>query len=87
MANIKGGEKRARQAIKRRQKNRSERSAIHTMQRTLLTLIAAGDKEKTRLLFREYCSLLDKAVKHGVLMGNTGDRKKSRMATKLAGMK
>ena len=87
MANIKSAEKRARQAIKRRQRNRADKGAIHTLRRKLLETIAAGDKEKSREMFKTFCSILDKSLKHGVLKSNTVDRKKSRIAAKLASMK
>ena len=87
MANIKSGEKRARQALKLRSRNRAETSKIKTVQKKLLEAIAAGDKAKGKEAFGLYCSALDKALKHGIVKANTVNRSKSRAAAKLAALK
>ena len=87
MANIKGGEKRARQAVGLRSKNRAEKSKINTIHKRLLDTVTAGDKAKGKELFSLYCSVLDKALKHGVVKANTVNRSKSRAAARLASLK
>jgi len=87
MANIKGGIKRARQAVGLRSKNRAEKSKINTVHKKLLEVVAAGDKAKSKEVFSVYCSILDKALKHGVVKANMINRSKSRMAAKLAALK
>ena len=87
MSNIQSGEKRARQAIGRRSKNRAEKSKINTTHKKLLETVAAGDKAKSKELFSLYCSVLDKALKHGVVKANTVNRSKSRAAARLATLK
>jgi len=87
MANIKGGIKRARQAIGRRSKNRAEKSKINTIHKRFLDVVTSGDKAKARGIFSEYCSILDKALKHGVVKANLVNRSKSRAAKKLAALK
>jgi small subunit ribosomal protein S20 len=87
MANIKSAEKRARQAIERRSRNRAEKSKINTVHKKLLEIVAAGDKAKSKEQFGIYCSVLDKALKHGIVKANTVNRSKSRAAAKLAAMK
>jgi ribosomal protein S20 len=87
MANIKGGIKRARQAIGRRSKNRGEKSKINTLHKKFLEIVAAGDKAKGKESYSEYCSILDKALKHGVVKANLVNRSKSRAAKKLAALK
>ena len=87
MANIKGGEKRARQAVGLRSRNRAEKSKINTVHKRLLEAVAAADKAKAKAVFSEYCSVLDKTLKHGIVKANMVNRSKSRAAAKLAAMK
>jgi len=87
MANIKGGIKRARQAIGRRSKNRAEKSQVNTVHKKFLDAVTAGDKAKAQAVFSEFCSVLDKTLKHGVVKANLVNRTKSRAAKKLAAMK
>ncbi len=87
MANIKSAEKRARQALKHRAQNRAVVSEIHSQQAKLRAAIEAGDKAKSETLLREYSSLLDKGVKHGVIKANTAGRGKSRSTLKVAKLK
>ncbi len=83
MAHTKSASKRARQAEKRRLKNRAEKSRIRTFRRKLRAAVAAGNKDVSAAIFRNLCSYLDKAVKHGVLKANTASRYKSRDAAVL----
>lgn len=87
MSNIQSGEKRARQALVRRSKNRAEKSKINTVHKKLLETVASGDKAKSKEVFSLYCSILDKSLKHGVVKANTVNRSKSRAAAKLAALK
>jgi len=87
MANIKGGIKRARQAVGLRSKNRAEKSKINTVHKKFLEVVAAGDKAKGKEVFSQYCSILDRALKHGVVKANLVNRSKSRAAKKLAALK
>jgi small subunit ribosomal protein S20 len=87
MANIKGGIKRARQAIGRRSRNRGEKSKFNTVHKKFLDAITAGDKTKAKEVFSEFCSILDKTLKHGVVKANLVNRTKSRAAKKLAALK
>ena len=84
MPNIKSAGKRAKQALERRQRNRSTRAAIASERRTFFEAIAAKDKDKAFKLFKEYCSLLDKSAKRGIITANTADRRKGRAAGQIA---
>lgn len=84
MPNIMSAAKRARQAEKHRARNRGVKSAIHSERRLFLAAIEAKDKDKALQLFRRFGSVLDKAVKHGIIPKNTGDRSKSRASRQLA---
>ena len=78
MANTKSAAKRARQTPKRTQRNRTVLTAIKSKTKTAKA--ATGDTAAHRALISE----LDKAVKRGVIHKNVANRRKSRLARKLA---
>jgi small subunit ribosomal protein S20 len=84
MANIKSAEKRNRQAKKRQQVNRSAKSEVLTIRKSMESAMAEGNAGKSAELFKKYSSILDKSVKKGVLKKNSASRRKSRAAKKLA---
>jgi len=84
MANIKGAEKRARQAERRRHANRAVQSEITSARRRFFEAVASGDRAKCEELRKSYIALLDTAARHGVIKSNTASRRKSRAALKLA---
>lgn len=83
MPNIKSAEKRIRTSEKARVRNAAIRSAITTTRRKLFELLAAKDKEKTALAFKQYCSILDKAAKKGVIKKQKAVRRKRRAAAQI----
>ena len=88
MANTKSAAKRARQTIKRAARNRSVLSALKTQaKQTTGKLTAAGaDKAATKETYAELVSALDKAAKRGAIHQNVADRRKSRLAKKIAAL-
>lgn len=86
MPNIKSAGKRARQAEVRRQSNRSAKSEILTARRHFLQAVESKDKPKALAQFNEFCSVLDKSAKRGVIMTNNADRRKARASALLAKM-
>jgi small subunit ribosomal protein S20 len=85
MPNIKSAEKRARQAIMRRTINRATLSEIGTVRRSAFeTVVKGADPAVAAKKLSEYASTLDKAAKRGIIKRNTADRRKSRMAQRLA---
>ncbi len=84
MPNIKSAGKRNRQAIKNRLRNRSTRSALLTARKRLLDAVSASDKDQSADRLKKYYSVLDKAVKQGVVKANTASRYKSRAARKVS---
>jgi len=64
--------------------NRSIKSHLHTLERNYLGLISAGKKDDAAKQLRELSSAFDKAAKSGVVHRVTADRKKSRLALRLA---
>lgn len=85
MANTKSAAKRARQTLKRTLRNRRVTSALKTeTKRTGTSLAGTGDKAVTRQNYEKLVSELDKAAKRGVIHKNVANRRKSRLAKKIA---
>ncbi len=82
MPNIKSAIKRVRTSERDRQRNRAAKSAIQTVRQQLLKALSQ-DTDDADATFRSYCSVLDKAVKRGIVSRNTASRRKQRMAVKL----
>ncbi len=72
-------EKRARQNIVRRERNRETKSAVRTACKGFSAAVAAGDKELAATKLALAVKLLDSAVGKNALKRNTADRKKSRL--------
>ncbi|NLF86362.1 MAG: 30S ribosomal protein S20 [Lentisphaerae bacterium] len=85
MANIKSAEKRAHQAVKRRTANRAVMSTIGTVRRKAMeTVFKGADTAAVAKVVAEYASTLDKAAKRGIIKRNTADRRKARLAQRVA---
>jgi len=74
--------KRVRQDRKRNQRNRMYKSRIRTAKKKLEQGLAGGG-EDIQELYRQYVSVVDRAVSRGVVHRNTASRKKTRMAHRL----
>ena len=86
MANSRSAVKRVRQNETRRNRNRGHRSKLRTELKKLRLAIDASDAGKVRELLPGTVSLVDTMVKKGVLHENTGNRYKSRLASRLAAL-
>ncbi|MGQ0573327.1 MAG: 30S ribosomal protein S20 [Pseudonocardia sp.] len=80
MANIKSQIKRVKTNEKRRQRNKSVRSAVRTAVRKFREAAEAGDNDKTVELQRAAAKALDKAASKGVIHANQAANRKSAMA-------
>ena len=83
MANIKQQKKRVLTNEKRRQRNKSVRSATRTEIRKFREAVESGDKAAAEAQLRVASRKLDKAVTKGVYHRNSAANKKSNMATAL----
>ena len=83
MPNIKSSVRSVKTDAERRARNASEKSAVKTASRKVTEGAKAGTKEETTVLLTKATSLIDKAVKKGVLHKNTAARKKSRLAKRV----
>ncbi|MGB9866482.1 MAG: 30S ribosomal protein S20 [Bacillota bacterium] len=80
MANIKSAIKRAKQAEKRRLRNKAWKSRAKTAIKAFLASLETKDREKITQKFREAMSLVDRLVTKGVIHRNAADRRKSRLS-------
>ena len=83
MANHFSALKRARQTEKRTIQNRANKSRFRTALRRFRAALQSGDATQSKSAFGETASLIDKAVKKGVIHKNTAARYKSRLSAKL----
>jgi small subunit ribosomal protein S20 len=86
MPNTKSAAKRAGTSAKSRLKNRAVKGGIGTARARFLKAVAGGNQSEALSLFKEFCSVVDKALKYGVIKANTASRKKSRAALRLNGL-
>lgn len=87
MANSKSAAKSARQATKKRDRNRSVRSEYRTEVKKFVRLVkdGKGAEAQTQLSLAE--SKLDKAAKRNVIHTNTASRLKGRLKVRLVAAK
>lgn len=85
MANIKSAKKRAKQTIKKRQKNLRRRTALKTAVKKVLSAVESGsDVKDAKALLRDAEAQLARAKGKGVIHKNTARRKVSRLAKRVA---
>lgn len=80
MPTLKSALKRMRTSEKSRIKNTNIKTSIKTVRGKLFAAVTAKDKAASEKAYREYCSLLDKSAKKGVIKRNTAARRKARAA-------
>ena len=83
MANHKSAVKQNRQSLRRRDRNRQERSRMRTAVKNLRKVLEQGDAATARTLLPGTLSLIDRAAKHGAIHTGTADRYKSRLSVAL----
>ncbi len=86
MANTKSAEKRNRQNIQARERNRAHRSSLRTAIKKLRTAVASGDAAQAKEVLSETLSVIDKTAQKRVIHSNTASRYKSRLAHKVAAL-
>ncbi len=80
MANSAQARKRARQAIKRRARNFSQRSELRTAIKGVRKAIAAGDKAAAQKVLSESMSTIDSIADKKIIHKNKAARHKSRLS-------
>ncbi len=83
MANHASAEKRNRQRIKRTLRNRSAKSAVRTLVKSVRTAIAAKDKTAAKEALTKAVTALDKAASKGVVHVKAVSRTVSRLSAQV----
>jgi small subunit ribosomal protein S20 len=83
MANIKSAKKRIRSSESRRVGNLAVKTRVKSAKRKAVAALTAGDTAPATEAVREYSSVLDKAVKRGIIKKNTAIRRKKRATAAL----
>lgn len=84
MANTKSAEKRHRQNLEQRARNRGHRSRLRTAIKNLRIVMQSGDAAKAREILPQTLSVIDKIAQKGVIHPNAASRYKSRLAKRVA---
>jgi small subunit ribosomal protein S20 len=84
MPNTKSAERRMRNSARKNLRNRIVKSRLHTLERSYLEVLASGKKDDAAKQFRTLSSAFDKAAKAGIMHRAAANRKKSRLAIRLA---
>ena len=84
MPNTKSAERRMRNSARRATHNRYVKTRLKTLERHYVEALQGGEKDASSKALREVSSALDKAAKTGVIHWAKAQRKKSRLAVRLA---
>jgi small subunit ribosomal protein S20 len=84
MANTKSAEKRHRQNVKLRERNRAQRSRLRTAIKSLRSAVASGDAAKANELLPVTLGIIDKIAQKKVIHANTASRYKSRLTKRVS---
>ncbi|AGZ82499.1 30S ribosomal protein S20 [Campylobacter fetus] len=80
MANHKSAEKRARQTIKRTERNRFYRTRLKNLTKAVRVAVTSGDKDAALLALKDVNKNFHSFVSKGFLKKETASRKVSRLA-------
>jgi small subunit ribosomal protein S20 len=80
MANTKSAEKRIRQNVLARERNRSHRSRLRTAIKRLRSAVSAGDSAKAAELLPATLGVIDATAQKKIIHANTASRYKSRLS-------
>lgn len=83
MSNNKSAAKRIRVAEANRVRNAANKSRLNTSRRKYVEALSSGDKAQATAAYTDFCSVVDKSAKKGVISKNSADRRKSRAHAKL----
>ena len=83
MANIKSAEKRAKQAVKRREHNVAARSRLRTSIKKVLAAIIAGSKDDATAAFKAAQPVIDTMVTKGIIHRNKAARHKRELNARI----
>jgi small subunit ribosomal protein S20 len=87
MANTKSAEKRNRQNVQQRERNRAHRSRLRTAIKRLRSAVASGDAAKAQEALPATLSVIDKIAQKKIIHPNAAARYKSRLVKRVATLK
>lgn len=87
MANTKSADKRARQSLQRRDRNRDHVSTMRTAVKRLRKAVAAGDSATAKDLLGSTVKVVDSTAQKGVIHRNAAARTKSRLTKAVNALK
>lgn len=76
-----------RNSARKQSQNHSVKTRLRTLEKKYLDLVKAGKKDEATTALRSVSSAYAKAAKVGVVHAATANRKKSRLAIRLNGVK
>jgi small subunit ribosomal protein S20 len=79
VANIASAKKRARQAVKNREQNASQRSMVRTTIKKVVKAVEAKDKAAATAAYAEMVPVVDRYADRGLIHKNKAARHKSRL--------
>lgn len=79
MANIASSKKKARQAVKHRERNVAQRSMIRSAIKKVVKAVEAKDKAGAEAAYKDMAPILDRYVTRGQIHKNKAARHKSRL--------
>ena len=83
MPNVKSAEKRLKQSLKRRERNRTAKATMRTALKKVEKAIESGSVEDAQVELKKACKVLDSTAQKGIIHNNLASRKKSRLMKKL----
>ena len=86
MANSAQARKRARQSVKQRAHNISQRSTLRTAIKNVRKAVAAGDKTAAQAIFKSSQSTIDSIADKKIMHKNAAARHKSRLSAAIKGL-
>jgi small subunit ribosomal protein S20 len=87
VANHPSAEKRARQNLKRRDRNRHVKTTVRSFVKKVREAVASGDKKVAQAALVAATKRIDQAVGKGVFHRRTGSRYIARIAAQVSGIK
>jgi small subunit ribosomal protein S20 len=87
LANTSSAKKRIRQNVKRRARNRVQRTRSRSQVKVARTALQSGESESATKAVQAAASALDRAVSQGSIHRRNASRRKSRLMKKLASLK
>jgi small subunit ribosomal protein S20 len=87
MPNTKSAERRMRNSSRKATRNRGAKTTLKSLEKRYLETLNSGKKEDAAKAYQTMSSALDKAAKGGIIHWAKADRKKSRLAVRLAAAK